>query len=91
MSVYVDDPVHRYGRMLMCHMMADTGVELFEMADRIGVARKWIQEPGDAREHFDICKAKRALAVKLGAVEVTSRALVTLIRARRPKDDKEGR
>lgn len=71
--VYVDPPVHPFGRMMMCHMMADTTEELLAMADTIGVQRKWIQDAGTAREHFDIAKSKRASAIKAGAVEVNSR------------------
>lgn len=81
MSVYVDEPVHPFGRMLMCHMMADTHDELVAMADHIGVARKWLQHPGEWCEHFDVCKSKRALAVEAGAHEVTSRTLVRAARA----------
>lgn len=65
MSVYVDDFRGEFGRMVMCHMVADTEAELHAMADRIGVARRWYQ--GD---HYDICLSKRALAVKHGAQEV---------------------
>lgn len=43
------------------------------MADQIGVARKWLQSPGNHGEHFDICKSKRAKAVRLGAIEITLR------------------
>lgn len=77
MTVYVDDAVHPFGRMLMCHMWADTEEELLAMADTIGVARKWIQgHPtlsfGKHRSaswvHFDIAKGKRALAIQHGAV-----------------------
>lgn len=75
MSVYVDDSRNPYRRMFMCHMLADSAVELHGMADKIGVARKWFQ--GD---HYDICLAKRALAVKAGAVEVTARAIVKVRR-----------
>jgi hypothetical protein len=88
-SVYVDPPIHRFGRMLMCHMMADTSDELLAMADRIGVQRKWLQHAGEWHEHFDVCKAKRALAVVAGAHEVTSRALVMAARAR--ESEREGR
>lgn len=58
----------------MSHMYADTSHELLDMADRIGVDRKWLQYPGRPdREHFDISLSKRALAVKAGAVEVPLR------------------
>lgn len=66
MAVYVDNMRARYGRMIMCHMIADTEDELHAMADAIGVARRWYQ--GD---HYDICLAKRAQAVALGAKELT--------------------
>lgn len=59
-----------YGRMKMCHMIADTTEELLDMADKIGVQKKWIQHRGTANEHFDICLAKRKKAVSLGAVEI---------------------
>ncbi|WP_449395566.1 DUF4031 domain-containing protein [Devosia riboflavina] len=45
MSVYVDDMEAGFGRMVMCHMWADTLDELFEMADAIGVQRRWLQRP----------------------------------------------
>lgn len=73
MSVYVDDMEADFGRMKMCHMMADTTDELLTMADTIGVNRKWIQHPNTPREHFDIAKSKRALAVAAGAKEITWR------------------
>ena len=77
MTVYVDDmyryPMGRYGRMKMSHMTADTTDELLAMADRIGVARRWLQNPGEPGEHFDISLTKRALAVEHGAVEETIR------------------
>lgn len=69
--VYVDDMRAPFGRMLMCHMVADTPAELFAMADAIGVARRWIQYPGTVGVHFDIALTKRALAVKHGAREVS--------------------
>lgn len=74
MSVYVDDMKAPFGRMLMCHMYADTHDELVAMAEKIGVAQKWIQYPGHpVNEHFDICLSKRAKAVRYGAIETTWR------------------
>lgn len=71
MTVYVDDMKAGFGRMIMCHMIADTDEELHAMADRIGVARKWFQKPGTATRHYDIALSKRALAVQAGAMEIT--------------------
>jgi hypothetical protein len=75
MSVYVDDHKARYGRMTMCHMLADSDSELRAMAARIGVAERHHQ--GD---HFDICLAKRALAVQAGAVEINKRQAAAMRR-----------
>jgi hypothetical protein len=36
MTIYVDDMKAAFGRMKMCHMIADTDDELHAMADRIG-------------------------------------------------------
>lgn len=87
MTVYVDDmhmtPMGRYGRMKMCHMVADTTDELLKMADRIGVPRKWLQKAGTVHEHFDIAMSKRAEAVKAGAVELTMSQLGRVTRAKR--------
>lgn len=78
MTCYVDQPIFPFGRMMMCHLWADSLDELLAMVDRIGVDRKWIQgHPelsfGKHREaswiHFDIAKGKRALAIQAGAVE----------------------
>lgn len=73
MSVYVDDMRAPFGRMVMCHMTADSTEELLAMADRIGVQRRWLQHPGTPKEHFDISLGKRALAVAAGAIEETVR------------------
>ena len=75
MSVYIDDFFAPYGRMLMCHMMADTREELDAMADKIGVKRKWIQLEGKF-PHYDVSKGMRELAIKNGAIECSARDLV---------------
>lgn len=70
MAVYVDNMRAKFGRMIMCHMLADTTEELLAMADTIGVQRQWIQHADTPEEHFDISLAKRALAVAAGAKEI---------------------
>src|SRR4051812_37876272 len=85
MSVYVDDMRAPFGRMVMCHMVADSTAELLTMADRIGVARRWLQHAGTPKEHFDIALSKRAAAVRAGAIEVDWRFIgERLIRAAQP-------
>lgn len=83
MTVYVDGMRARFGRMVMCHMLADTTAELLAMADRIGVQRKWLQQAGTYREHFDIALSKRRLAVEAGALEIDARTLGHLLHQRR--------
>ncbi len=86
MSVYVDNMQASYGRLKLCHMLADTSEELLAMADRIGVDRKWIQSPGTHREHFDIALSKRALAIAAGAQLVGPRELGLVMRRKRATD-----
>lgn len=81
--VYVDNMQARLGRMKMCHMVADTDDELHTMADRIGVARRHHQKPGTPHSHYDICLAKRKLALKSGAIEINRSQLGALIKAKR--------
>lgn len=82
MAVYVDNMKQAWHGMIMCHMLADTEAELVAMAERIGVHRRHHQHPGTHRSHFDICKSKRALAVKAGAIEVESREIGRMLRER---------
>lgn len=82
MTVYVDNMRARFGRMIMCHMVADSEEELLAMADRIGVQRRWHQYPGTPRSHFDICRSKRDLAVQNGAREVGLLDIGRILRAK---------
>ena len=83
MAVYVDTMKARYGRMFMCHMLADTRQELLAMATIIGVRHKWIQRSGTVYEHFDVCQAKKALAIQHGAIEVSRKEFLSLILKKR--------
>jgi hypothetical protein len=81
MPVYVDNARNSYGRMIMCHMVADRIVELMGMADRIGLARRHFQ-PGSF-PHFDLSLAYRDRALRHGAILVDRRELVSVMRAYR--------
>jgi len=91
MAVYVDEWRASFRGMLMSHMMADTTAELLAMADKIGVARKWIQYPGTWREHFDVCLSKRKLAIRHGALLVSPKDLARLSIAKREARANVGR
>lgn len=56
MTVYVGDMRAKYGRLILCHMVADTDAELHAMAARIGVARRRrtgeLGAPADAQAWF---------------------------------------
>lgn len=81
MAVYVDDMRAGFGRMVMCHMVADTLPELHAMADKIGVQRRWYQGPPVTRmPHYDIALSKRALAVQAGALEIQWREAPAIAR-----------
>lgn len=76
MAVYVDNARAPYGRMSMCHMVADTEAELHAMADKLGVDRKHYHA-----FHYNICLSNRAKAIQYGAVKVTTRQAVLVRRA----------
>lgn len=54
MSVYVDDMRAPFGRMIMCHMIADTKAELISMVSRIVVNTRWIQHMDSYDEAIEI-------------------------------------
>ena len=76
MAVYVDDmfmaaKVANGNRSVSgrwCHMFADSREELDAMAERIGMKRAWIQNPGTHKEHYDVTEPRRAAAIAAGAL-----------------------
>ena len=85
MSVYIDKVNIRFGRMVMCHMIADSADELHAMADCIGVARRWFQDTSKASfPHYDVSLGKKAQAIAAGAIECDRNAFVAHIRRLRP-------
>ena len=86
--VYVDDMRAPFGRMVMCHLIADTPEEMLAMVDTIGVQRKWLQKPGTYEEHFDISQVKKEMALRAGAQLVSMRELVARMQMKRPPDQR---
>ena len=83
MTVYVDDMRAKFGRMIMCHMLADTDEELHAMADQIGLSRRWHQKAGTVHSHYDISLTMRRRAIKAGAVTITMRQTAELVKKKR--------
>ena len=84
MAVYVDDmfkfKIGSYRGMKMSHMVADSREELLEMADKIGLNKKWIQNQDTWREHFDIGLTLRKKAVENGAIEVSMKEALLILK-----------
>jgi hypothetical protein len=85
MTVYVDNSripakVGRY-QSRWSHLFADTQQELHAFADRIGLHRAWFQD-APRTWHYDVTEGMRAKAIHAGAVPVTWRDSVRIIRER---------
>jgi hypothetical protein len=78
MPVYVDQAENGFGRMKMCHMIADTLEELHAMAERIGMRREWFQPK--SFPHYDVAKGRRQQAISLGAIVCDRRTFVGHLR-----------
>lgn len=76
--IYIDGAYLEFGRMKMCHMLADDLLELHEMAAAIGLQRRWFQPT--SFPHYDVSVSKRAHAIRLGAKEVGRREIVEVMR-----------
>lgn len=73
----------KFGRMVLCHMIADSDEELHAMAARIGMKPEWHQKPGTHHSHYDISLSKRALAVRFGAIEINRAQLAAILKRKR--------
>ena len=74
MTVYVDSAFAAgdWGRWTGGgHLQADTPEELHEFAGRLGLRREWFQtKPGrPENDHYDLSRAGRERALRLGAVD----------------------
>jgi hypothetical protein len=87
MGVYVDSEFIQFGRMKVCHMVADTEEELEDIAIKLGLNLKWWQHKGTPKSHFDISKSVRERAIGLGVEVIDRQQLVDLIKSKRSKRD----
>jgi hypothetical protein len=77
MALLVDNAVWPWRGRLWCHLVSDASVdELHGFARRLGIPDRAFQ--GD---HYDLTDELRDCAIAEGAVAVTSRELVTALRA----------
>lgn len=83
MAVYVDK-LRDWGWRLgpSCHLISDAppgdNTELHAFAARIGMRRSWFQK--DVEPHYDLVASRRAMAVKLGAVELDDRPFHAILK-----------
>ena len=75
--IYVDQPIHRWRSKLWCHLIADDLKELHEFAAKLGLKREWFQNHR-IQPHYDITESKRAIAVRMGANEITTKDMVQI-------------
>ena len=69
--VMVDEARWPYRGELWCHMTADTTEELHDMASTIGLKRCWYRG-ANRHPHYDLSPKFRALAIKNGAIFISS-------------------
>jgi hypothetical protein len=58
------------------HLQADNVQELHAFASRLGLRREWFQTTPERpeKDHYDLTRARRVLAIRYGAVEEDRRA-----------------
>ena len=90
MSVYVDimRPCLKnmtWSHNESCHLVADSIEELHEFAKQLGLKRSWFQNR-PWLPHYDLTQNKRRLAVKKGAIEITTSELVSMMKGNQIND-----
>lgn len=80
MPIYVDNAAIKWRKKTWFHLMAvpKNDNELHEFAKKIGLKRAWFQEK--SRAHYDVTAEKRQKAIEAGAILVSWRKLVELIK-----------
>jgi hypothetical protein len=82
MTVYIDQAIHSWKGKKWCHLTADSLEELHDFAAKIGLKKAWFQ-PHKLMPHYDIVETKRADAIRLAAVSLTTVEAGARVRAKR--------
>lgn len=92
MTIHVDDMrlAARVGHLdavwshLLSSLPGEEGTaELLAFAGRMGIERRWLQNPGRHTEHFDLPEPRRLQALELGAVPIAyGREVAALLRCK---------
>ena len=87
-GLFQSGPTKKWPYAYACHMFADCLGELDDHAVHIGLKLEWRQgQTGFV--HYDLTMAKRALAIRCGAVELDRHATAAFINAARRKEQKQ--
>ncbi|WP_072143555.1 DUF4031 domain-containing protein [Pseudanabaena sp. 'Roaring Creek'] len=79
--VYVDAAINRWKGKLWCHLTSDSLTELQEFAGRLGLKKEWFQNHR-LIPHYDITENKRAIAIQLGAIAITTEERIKKVKER---------
>jgi hypothetical protein len=83
--IYVDNANIKFGRMKMFHLIADTQDELLDFAEKLSIDIRHIQFKDTYKEHFDISKSKKELALKFGAIEISTKEIIIKMKEKEVK------
>lgn len=83
MAVYVDDSKMEWNGMVLCHLIADDIYELHDLAMSIGLKVCWFQNK--KHPHYDISLEKKQLAIKKGAIEISRKDAIRILKGQQPK------
>ena len=86
MAVYVDSmrvcvPNKNWKWKQCCHLFANTKKELHQFAKCLYLKRNWFQNK--TLPHYDLTSGKRKLAIAKGAIAISDKKLVEMIRKHR--------
>lgn len=75
-AVYIGTLEFEYKGMLMSHMGSPNLEALHRIAVKLGI-RKWFHDDDKhLHPHYDVCKSKKQLAIKLGVIEIDDKELI---------------